>query len=894
VGRKGTAFLGLLALAIVALLVGDAATGFLGVVPRGPPDAATPADVGTDADRGHASLRGAPPQPAARGDDAGLPPPVDLAKVDRDLDLHGVVVTRDEKPIAGAAVTAVAFPWRRASLLNHDEYDDEVERGRTRSAADGTFAIRLLRGEEVRLRASAEGFADVEKTGCQAGERVKLTMTSGVRLLVVAKDEGGNPLEALRLRLIRADHVGAWAFSRRGTTDAKGEFAFERLQGDSWGYLATEHDRLANLYFERVDLPASGEVRREIVVPAGRTITGRVTDEATGAPIAGAKVGSNWTMDRPVAVDAEGRYTFPGWLGRNVMTLTAHADGYGYTSSEVKGEGIVDFRLRRGFAVRGRALDAATKALPDLQVAAIAYDVASNGQHTSMAYGRTAADGRFALGGLDPRTAHALVLMGKGVGRTLLEFEPPEKGDVLDLGDVPVHRARAIEGTVVDADDRPIADASVELSGANDDRKRLRGSKSDSNMDYGEQESRRTDDLGRFRFPDLASGTYALRVEVSGRPEIERDVVLTEERDERDVVVRLGKGHPLRVIVRDETAGPVPEAFVEVIDVEHGSVRRRTDAAGVAEFALEKPAKTVEVHPYGLGTSFFAPPAVRIRDDREEVVVQVERAGVAKGTLFGPDGKALGMALLDVRRGERVLESAWTSEDGRFEAHVPLSGLVSIVYDGMRLEGSRTFRAVQEGRVDGVVAGATGVEIHARALVADRSIAVRALGPDGAPLPHVVVTAGGFLEEDSGLSVVAGDDALARFSALPAIPTQFKVWPPKEVPDGRVWLPGHVDDVVPADQQIEVRVREGWWMRGRVVDASGAPAPGAQVTIVDSPDSMRVTTTGADGRFSNATDPDVKVVRVSAKRQDATGVFEATASVRREDGEVTLRLQPVR
>jgi len=72
--------------------------------PAGPPDAA----AGQTAQRDHRA--------AAEAD--VLPPPVDLNACDRDLDLHGVVVSVDGAPVAGARVTTSEYPWQRTSLLN--------------------------------------------------------------------------------------------------------------------------------------------------------------------------------------------------------------------------------------------------------------------------------------------------------------------------------------------------------------------------------------------------------------------------------------------------------------------------------------------------------------------------------------------------------------------------------------------------------------------------------------------------------------------------------------------------------------------------------------------------------------------------------------------------------
>ena len=108
--------------------------------------------------------------PESAAADEKLPSPVDLSQADRDLDLFGVVVDEQDRPVAGANVRTFTQPWRRASGLLIVDNSSRFRFGSsTRSAADGTFAIRLARGEMVSLMVTASGFGDTEIASCQAG-----------------------------------------------------------------------------------------------------------------------------------------------------------------------------------------------------------------------------------------------------------------------------------------------------------------------------------------------------------------------------------------------------------------------------------------------------------------------------------------------------------------------------------------------------------------------------------------------------------------------------------------------------------------------------------------------------------------------------------------------------
>ena len=145
-------------------------------------------------------------------------PPIDLTRVDRDRDLHGRVVARTGEPVAGALLQAVFYPWRRGKLGSGALRWEAVLGPATHSAADGTFRLRLKRGNLVNLRVEAEGYAWTELNRLQAGERTEVVLDRGVRLVVKVRDETGAAVEGAHLRLCAAAPRlwaprATWAFS---------------------------------------------------------------------------------------------------------------------------------------------------------------------------------------------------------------------------------------------------------------------------------------------------------------------------------------------------------------------------------------------------------------------------------------------------------------------------------------------------------------------------------------------------------------------------------------------------------------------------------------------------------------------------------------------------------
>lgn len=158
-----------------------------------------------------------------------LPAPVDLDAVDRDRDLHGIVEDEDEARVAGARLAVVRCPWRRATMLNVADYDDPEHGPKTRSAEDGTFALRLRRGDLVHLRVEADGFAPQEIPMLTAGERVVVTLTRGPGLRVTVRGESGDALQGVLVRVERTARHGDQAFRHEDGTGTDGTATFEGL-----------------------------------------------------------------------------------------------------------------------------------------------------------------------------------------------------------------------------------------------------------------------------------------------------------------------------------------------------------------------------------------------------------------------------------------------------------------------------------------------------------------------------------------------------------------------------------------------------------------------------------------------------------------------------------------
>ena len=104
----------------------------------------------------------------------------------------------------------------------------------------------------------------------------------------------------------------------------------------------------------------------------------------------------------------------------------------------------------------------------------------------------------------------------------------------------------------------------VSLEGGNADRGRLLAGGEPGFRTGADTEVRRTDDLGRFRFQDLAPGAYELACATPGYKPVALDVTVPEDSDARGIELLLPSGHEIAVRLRDAEGRPVRGMFVTV------------------------------------------------------------------------------------------------------------------------------------------------------------------------------------------------------------------------------------------------------------------------------------------------------------------------------------------
>jgi hypothetical protein len=775
-----------------------------------------------------------------------VPPPIDLDAVDRLCDLHGVVVRADGAPIAGASIVAVSYPWRRLNFLNFGAYDTAVDGLRTRSAADGTFALRLRQGTRTALRVTADGFPDARTDDRLAGEYVRVVLDAGVRLRLTVVDAENHLLPNVRLRLSARGWSGA-AVARETASGEDGQAVVEGLPAST----ALRVEALANgpgdpgwLEFTTGE---SGETAERVVLPKGRTLSGLVVDDATSAPIAKARVGMSWTFNHAVATDSDGRFDLPGWTGIGIEDVHVVAEGYVRASVVVGDKWALDFRLRRGFEATGRVVDPEGRPVKDALVE-FAASVFAEGRHqTSVGDATTGADGRFRVTGLDPKLPHVVIVAADGWGRVRKAGSTTVATPTLDLGDVALAPARRLAGRVLDAACQPVAGAAVMLHGPAEPE----GTVFDANT-YGSEENVVSDDLGRFAFADLPAGKYDVQTCDDGVPAVHVSATLPPDRDVDDVVIREADSTGVEVRVVDERGEPIAG---QCLHAETGGVPVDgwTDAHGIGRLQLTT--ETAEVRAFLMGPRRFRNCETQTWKKGVASLTFVAREGAAlEGTVVDPAGKGVADAILRLVFADGTEDWTGTDASGRFTQVVSPNAKVRLTFDGV-IDGEESGLAAS-AECD---APATAVVVKCERIAVDRTLTVKVTTPDGAPAAGATVTAG--LEGWRRRRWTTADArGVARFDELPARPLHVES-------AAEAWARSADALVLPAGQEVAVALRPGVAIRGVVIGVDGSPTKaGVWAHVGRAYEDVAWACTDGDGRF---------LLRVPV---DVAGPFRITAN----------------
>ncbi|NUN53860.1 MAG: carboxypeptidase regulatory-like domain-containing protein, partial [Planctomycetaceae bacterium] len=468
-------------------------------------------------------------------------------------------------------------------------------------------------------------------------------------------------------------------------------------------------------------------------------------------------------------------------------------------------------------------------------------------------------------------------------------------GGLLDLGDLRLDGGRAVEGRVVDEAGNPLPDRGVVLLGPGG---RWSGDR------YVNRVTRRSDDLGRFRFQGVAPGTYEVALtNEEGNAPAKTAVEVGAERDVLDVVLGMAAGGEVRVLVVDPEGNPIEGIGLNINAADFGrSARSGADGravftgvprgeARVRAWDLSRPHRWAMEETLGTPATAGGP----------EVRITLHPASPIRGRVVDAEGKGLEGMQVHYRAPEMPYGQIATSgPDGAFEFSSGAGRPVVIDLQPFRTVKGNPQPERSPFRAEPVTATAPaeGVILRAIPVESDRTLTVRVLDLEERPLPGFLLT---LLQDEKGSFPVTDGNGEVRLEGLLAEEIQFGVFAPQAaagqaspLPEGAV-LPAPVK-VMPEGQVVTLRLRRGTALPGTVLDSAGAPAAGAQVYVQTEDYSVAQAVADGDGRFRVFVATGVKLLLAHAVLMGEAGPREMK-QIRGEElegGDLVIRLEAVK
>ncbi len=519
-----------------------------------------------------------------------------------------------------------------------------------------------------------------------------------------ALDADGRPLAEAGVSV-----VAAGSHHRSVTADAAGSFRAEGLEpgrASAWIQVAPPP-----LHFQRAPPAtlllvagetATVELRLEEGGPAapGPSVAGRVVEDASGEPVAGARIG--WSVvQAAVAVSGpDGRFRLDG-LASEGGDYAVRRDGFvegvfPLPPAEARGEAEIVVRLRRSPRVRGSVVDAAGAPLAGALVRVFAVTDLANPSPAGGPLVRFSPDAIVGVDGTyalplpwDRGGVFRVEVRAPGVSTFASPDTPVERGRAEYVVDVRAEAPLAFAGRVTDgATGAPVVGADV-VQGATV----LAVTGADGEFRVAGAAPRLTG--GMVRATGYVSASF-VPPPSGGRV----DVALPPERSITGVVRRSDGGDPGPVAI--DATGPVQGggvadgAWFEVRQLPAGTYLLRVRSR-------ERPPRFPPVELAGVEAG--GPPV-------EVTVVAEERAARRiEGVVLGPAGKGVSGIRVEVRSGTEVV-SLRSGPGGIFEGVAPSAGPVTVI--GNRVVPSSDPYA---GGQDFASASLAGVALPATGLV---------------------------------------------------------------------------------------------------------------------------------------------------------------------------------
>ena len=742
------------------------------------------------------------------------------------------------QPIEGALVVADPALWR-SERADSDRGREPWNRRRERvyprfgRAAARTDAAGLARFSmptaEANVFVSAHGFRLRAGPVDGSGDTFELTPGTGVTVRVL--DPQGRPAPRAAVTVGESQDVPL------ALTNDRGEATVGLAGSDSLVYQAIAEDRslawTSPLGPEAGDAGAPPIVELRLGPPA--EIVGRVTDAATGSPVADAAVW--YRPGEQTRSGPGGAFVLRAWLHQGQAHVSIAADGYQATTATVTAERLrtgdgVDIVLAPSALLRGDVVDDSGSPVAG---AWLGIEPSGRGGVWSIGPGQwqatSAADGSFFFAGATSGHAYRIRAEANGYAPTTVAIPAAPAGAAREPVRVTLTRGRLVQGMIADPHGVPIAGAEVALLpvAATGD--------GGYSWDVSARKTSVTDTRGAFEFAGTPPGRHELTANHPDHVSVRATAFeVPSGEGTKDVgTLTLDVGAAIEGVVRDFQRRPVGGAQVKVhqnnIDQRrpHDPEIRTavTDTDGtfrIGGLRAEPADLVVEAEGY----ERFEMAAVRPQAG-SPIEVQLGEGARLVGRVLDADGEGVANAYIWLRleRNPSIGRTAWSTDprrheartdgDGRFHFDAVGAGPWLVEVGGEQLtenvgairlrpgeEREIELRLRVQGRLAGVVTDTYG------APVAGAEVLVQTLDPTG---------------QVTGTHSGPRADAGGAYEA-------------HRVPSGRARVvarhPDYRDSVrevviEPGTNEVDLELRPGWEISGSVTSADGLPVALARV-----------------------------------------------------------------
>lgn len=706
---------------------------------------------------------------------------------DRDLDVAGVVVTRDSTPVPNALVRISRRGTEEGPGI-FDDFNRLSDGPECRTDARGRFQVRLRRGEEVFLEVQASGFGPSGEW-CYAGQFLKVVLLPPFQRSLFVEFPDHSPAAGAVVRLQGMGLAGAARVINVGTADERGRLELRNLRPGGFGWLVARDPTGAygcSLSTGVDDQPSGQETLTLQKLDQLRGVVVRMSDLE---PIAGAKILLTRTQQILRSDDA-GRFTCEGLLDPDELIVSAEgfcttrvSTGIGSTAT-----GDHSIRLPASASIRGRLITA------DGSPAAGARVEIRWEDGGGVANSDAVADELGHFRAADLPAGREVVLRATLEGNRACDAWEVASGEA-DLGDIVMTVARRLEGRVLDGEGKGIGPCLVSLiqtPGVAGSPPRT------SPYDLVDRWERKSDPEGRFRFFDLSPGRYRIEAKFDLlKPAGVVEVNLPADQDVMNAELFLLAGIIARVRVLDDAGNPVEGVLVRA-DTISGPALSLTKKDGVAELSFDEPAN-IQVSP---SQEFrMEPESTFVRESGQIIEVRAIATKPVSGIVRGPSGEPAGDTLVRARSLDGSVRWSKTDAEGRFSLRISADEVCQL--EARQLVGEEDLDDVLRGTAGPCRAGDTNVTITLQSAGRNGSLTVLVLDPNGAPIRGASVDT--MVGMDGAKFAETDETGRARFEALFEVPLELVVVPPDTDED---WVISEVHDVVPAGQEVRVQVRQ--------------------------------------------------------------------------------------